>query len=119
MHDEPILRRQPGGDEPDIPQQGCCSRQKVSLRPLIFEDTLLSVARAQRQDCHDQLPSSIFSIGQHPDESFHTDRTEIASSPLDAKSRYEHVLAARHPYGTGIKTASRQRFAIEDLHAHL
>jgi hypothetical protein len=38
--------------------------------------------------------------------------------PLDAKSRYEHALAAQYPSGTDIKAVSRQIFAIEDLRAH-
>lgn len=32
MHDEPILRRESRDHEPHLPQQGCCSREAVSLK---------------------------------------------------------------------------------------
>ena len=48
MHNEPILRRQPGSDKSDIPQQSGCGREKV---PMSLESISLSIARALRHNC--------------------------------------------------------------------
>jgi hypothetical protein len=117
MHDEPILRCQPGGDEPYIPQQSGCGGQKVSLRRR--SSKTLSYRWQERKDtiaiinCHHRFPRSDITPTSH------CIPTALRSSPTprDAKSRYGHALAAQHTSGTEIKAVSQQGFTIVDLRA--
>ena len=118
MHNEPILRCQPGGDEPYIPQQSGRRREKVPLKR--SSSKTLSCRLRERKytiailNYHHRFSRSDITPTSH------CIPIALGSSPTPraAKHTYEHAIVARHTSGTGNKAASRQGFAIADLRAH-